>query len=76
MALLRLTDILHALVPSGFSALVDVSKEFYHFPTKSEDQPYLQVIHPKDGHYLAYAGFLMGSASSLGVAGQGVAALM
>ena len=72
----RLTDILPDLSPGGYTAIVDVSKEFYHFPTREEDRPYLGLVHPVTGKHLWYAGLPMGSASSPGTAGQGVAAIL
>jgi hypothetical protein len=75
VALPRLQDMLAALCPGGYSAVIDVSKEFYHFPTTKQDQPYLGLVHPATGDHYLYTGIPMGSASSPGVAGQGVAAL-
>ena len=72
----RLVDILPALCPGGYLAVVDVSKEFYHFPTRPDERPYLGLIHPSTGKHYWYRGIPMGSSSSPGVAGQGVAALL
>lgn len=56
--------------------MVDVSKEFYHFPTNPADHPYLGLIHPLTGEHYWYRGLPMGRASSPAIAGQGVVALM
>lgn len=72
----RLDGILPSLSPGGYSAIVDVSKCFYHFPTREQERPYLSLIHPKTGQHLWYAGLPMGSRSSPGISGQGLAAIL
>ena len=57
-------------------AVVDVSKEFYHFPMHPEECNYLGLIHPVTGQHLHYKGLPMGSSSSPSAAGKGVAALL
>ena len=57
-------------------AVVDVSKEFYHFPTCPEECNYLGLIHPITGQHLRYKGLPMGSSSSPFAAGKGVTALL
>ena len=52
-------------------AVVDVSKEFYHFPTRPEERNYLGLIHPVTGQHLRYKGLPMGSSSSPSAAGKG-----
>lgn len=76
VALPRPADILRSLCEGGYTAVVDVSKEFYHFPTRDSDREYLGLIHPKTGEHYWYRGLPMGSASSPAIAGQGVAALL
>ena len=73
VAMPRVADIAASLCHGGYSAIIDISKEFYHFPTREEDQPYLGLIHPKTGKHYCYAGSPMGSASTPGISGQATA---
>eukprot|EP00957_Ditylum_brightwellii_P193908 14767221-Ditylum_brightwellii.AAC.1 len=68
-------DILPCLTSGGYSAVIDISKQFYHFPTHPKDQPYLGLIHPITGKYLWYSRLPMGSVSSPGIAGNKMAAV-
>jgi hypothetical protein len=55
--------ILERLYAGGWSAIVDASKFFHHFPTHPKDWPYLGCIHPKMGQRLWYLGLPMGPVS-------------
>jgi hypothetical protein len=70
--------ILDQLYYGGYSAIVDASKFFYHFPTRPEERKYLGCIHPRcsDVH-LVYAGLPMGAGNSRpAIAGRHGAALL
>jgi hypothetical protein len=43
----RAKGILEKLYEGGWSAIVDASKFFHNFPTRTQDCPYLGCIHPK-----------------------------
>ena len=66
----RVDDILPQLHTGGWSAVADLSKFFYNFPTHPLDRPYLGCVHPGTGEILCYFGLPMGSASSPGLAGR------
>ena len=63
-------DILPHLCAGGWSAVADLSKFFYNFPTHPQDRPFLGCIHPGTGEILCYFGLPMGSGSSPGLAGR------
>ena len=52
----------------GYSAVVDLSKFFYNFPTHQEDRPYLGILHPGTHELLAYYGLAMGAGNSPAIA--------
>mmetsp|Transcript_23866 Transcript_23866/g.36251 ORF Transcript_23866/g.36251 Transcript_23866/m.36251 type:complete len:523 (-) Transcript_23866:744-2312(-) len=56
----RATHILDGMYPGGYSAVVDLSKYFYNFPTHPEDRPYLGLVHPIMGELYCYYGLPMG----------------
>jgi len=60
----RVGHILEEMYTGGYSAVVDMSKYFYQFPTHSKDRRYLGLIHPVTGHVYAYFGLPIGSSSS------------
>jgi hypothetical protein len=64
--------ILDQMYTGGWSAVVDVSKYFYHFNTRPEDQPYLGCLHPRNPDELryVYGGLPMGSGASPAIAGK------
>ena len=66
----RPLHILEQMYTGGYSAVIDVSKMFYQFPVRPEDQLFFGVVHPVGGRHLAYTGLPMGSGSSPGLAGR------
>ena len=54
----------------GFSAVVDFSKFFYHFPVHPEDQPYVGTVHPTSGDLWVYHGLPMGHGDTPAIAGR------
>ena len=62
--------ILDAMYTGGFSAVVDVSKMFYQFPTHPDDRRYLGLQHPLTGGMYQYGGLPMGAGNSPGLAGR------
>ena len=66
----RIFLILDAMYTGGFSAVVDVSKMFYQFPTHPEDRKYLGLQHPLTGGMYQYGGLPMGAGNSPGLAGR------
>lgn len=60
----RATHILDEMYPGGYSAVVDLSKYFYNFPTHPEDRPYLGLVHPITGQLYCYYGLPMGGGQS------------
>ena len=66
----RVSHILEEMYSEGYSAVVDMSKYFYNFPTHPKDRKYLGLIHPVTGHTYAYFGLPMGSSSSPGHANR------
>lgn len=67
----RASHIVDEFYHGGYSAVYDMSKFFYNFPTRAEDRPYLGLIHPKTADILAYYGLPMGGGNSPGVACRG-----
>jgi len=51
-------------VPGGYSAVMDLSKYFYNFPTHLDDRPYLGLVHPIMGELYCYYGLPMGRGQS------------
>jgi hypothetical protein len=68
--------ILEQLYTGGFSAVVDLSKYFYNFPTVPEERCFLGVISSRTGKAHVWAGLPMGSGNSPSIAGRGGASLM
>ena len=64
MHLLQPMDVLPRLYPGGFSAIVDASKYFHMFKTRTGEWKYLGVIHPGTGKYYVYTTLPMGSRNS------------
>ena len=60
----RSNHILEEMYTGGVSAVVDMSKYFYNFPSHVDDRPYLGLIHPITAILYAYFGLPMGSANS------------
>lgn len=60
----RATHILDEMYPGGYSAVVDLSKYFYNFPTHPEDRPYLGLVHPLTDELYCYYGMPMGGGQS------------
>eukprot|EP00957_Ditylum_brightwellii_P203310 15334122-Ditylum_brightwellii.AAC.1 len=69
-------DILQRLTLGGYSMVVDISKQFYNFPTAPEDRPYLGLIHPTTEVHLWYTELPMGGKSSPGISGRPMAGAM
>ena len=72
----RVDTILPLLYTGGYSAVLDASKFFYKFETRTEDQPYLGVIHPITREHYCYGGLPMGGANCPAIAGRVGAAFM
>ena len=72
----RSQDILPLLCAGGYSAVIDLSKYFYQFPTAAGDQQYLGCIHPATGEFYFYGGLPMGAGSSPGISGRFGAAMV
>ncbi|CAJ1968834.1 unnamed protein product [Cylindrotheca closterium] len=64
----RIAHIVDQMYTGGFSAVVDLSKFFYNFPTHPEDRPYLGLLHPKTEELLTYYGLAMGAGNSPAIA--------
>lgn len=60
----RVSHILPQLYAGGYSAVVDASKFFYQFKTRTEERPYLGMIHPITHEVYEYCGLPMGAANS------------
>jgi hypothetical protein len=60
----RISHILDQMYTNGYSAVVDLSKFFYNFPTHAEDRPYLGLLHPISGKLYCYYGLPMGAGNS------------
>ena len=71
-----MSDILASLIPGGYTAIIDVAKEFYHFPIQEQDRNYLGLIHPVTSQPYRYTKCPMGSASSPGIANRAIATIM
>jgi len=72
----RSDDILPRMYTGGWTAVADLSKFFYNFPTHPDDRLFLGCIHPTTGEHLCYFGLPMGSGSSPGLAGRYGASLL
>jgi hypothetical protein len=57
----RAEHILDQMYTDGWSAVLDLSKYFYNFPTHPDDRPYLGTLHPISQILLEYWGLPMGS---------------
>jgi hypothetical protein len=69
--------ILDQLYYHGYSAVVDASKFFYHYPTKPDERKYLGCIHPRyEDQHLGYTKIPMGAGNSPAIAGRHGAALL
>ncbi|CAJ1936814.1 unnamed protein product [Cylindrotheca closterium] len=66
----RIAHIVDQMYTEGYSAVVDLSKFFYNFPTHPEDRPYLGLLHPKTEELLSYYGLAMGAGNSPAIACQ------
>ncbi|CAJ1959796.1 unnamed protein product [Cylindrotheca closterium] len=64
----RIAHIVDQKYTEGYSAVVDLSKFFYNFPTHPEDRPYLGLLHPKTEELLTYYGLAMGAGNSPAIA--------
>lgn len=64
----RIAHILDSMYEGGYSAVIDLSKFFYNFPTHREDRPYLGLIHPVTQVLLTYYGLMMGAGNSPAIA--------
>eukprot|EP00957_Ditylum_brightwellii_P075159 5711588-Ditylum_brightwellii.AAC.1 len=42
----QVPDVLSRLTPGRYSVVIDISKQFYHFPTHPSNRPYLELMHP------------------------------
>jgi hypothetical protein len=60
----RISHILDQMYTNGYSAVVDLSKFFYNFPTHADDRPYLGLLHPISGKLYCYYGLPMGAGNS------------
>jgi hypothetical protein len=60
----RVSHILDQMYTNGYSAVVDLSKFFYNFPTHADDRPYLGLLHPVSGKLYCYYGLPMGAGNS------------
>jgi hypothetical protein len=69
-------DILPALYPGGYSAVVDASKYFHMFKTRKDEYKHLGIIHPNTGEILCYYRFPMGTRNSPGASGRFGAAFL
>ncbi|CAJ1953803.1 unnamed protein product [Cylindrotheca closterium] len=66
----RTAHIVDQMYTGGYSAVVNLSKFFYNFPTHKEDCPYLGLLHPRTKELLAYCGLAMGARNSPAIACQ------
>ncbi|CAJ1966080.1 unnamed protein product [Cylindrotheca closterium] len=57
----RISHIIDEMYTGGYSAVVDLSKFFYNFPTHAEDRPYLGLLHPRTKELVTYYGLAMGA---------------
>ncbi|CAJ1968848.1 unnamed protein product [Cylindrotheca closterium] len=64
----RIAHIVDQMYSGGYSAVVDLSKFFYNFPTHEDDRPYLGLLHPRTKELLAYYGLAMGAGNSPAIA--------
>ncbi|CAJ1946038.1 unnamed protein product [Cylindrotheca closterium] len=64
----RIAHIVDQMYTEGYSAVVDLSKFFYNFPTHPDDRPYLGLLHPKTAELLTYYGLAMGAGNSPAIA--------
>lgn len=64
----RIAHIIDQMYTGGFSAVVDLSKFFYNFPTHRDDRPYLGLLHPETKELVAYYGLAMGAGNSPAIA--------
>jgi hypothetical protein len=60
----RVSHILDEMYRGGYTAVVDLSKFFYNFPTHPDDRPYLGFLHPVSGILYCYFGLAMGAGNS------------
>ncbi|CAJ1948036.1 unnamed protein product [Cylindrotheca closterium] len=60
----QISHIIDEMYTGGYSAVVDLSKFFYNFPTHAEDRPYLGLLHPRTKELVAYYGLAMGAGNS------------
>jgi hypothetical protein len=68
--------ILEQLYSGGFSAVVDLSKFFYNFPTVPAERCFLGVVSSRTGKAYVWGGLPMGSGNSPSIAGRGGASLI
>jgi hypothetical protein len=72
----KTVHILEQLYTGGFSAVVDLSKYFYNFPTVPAERCFLGVISSRTSKVYVWGGLPMSSGNSPAVAGQGGASLV
>ena len=65
----RVNHILDLMYIGGFSAVINLSKLFYIFPTHYDDRPYLGLLHPITKILYCYYGQPMGVGNSPAIAG-------
>ena len=68
MHLLQPQDVLPRLYRGGYSAVIDASKYFHMFKTRTGEWKYMGVLHPGTGKWYAYAMLPMGTRASPSVA--------
>ena len=66
----RVSHMLDQMYTGGYSAVVDLSKFFYNFPTHPDDRPYLGLLHPVTEVLYSYFGLAMGAGNSPALAGK------
>lgn len=66
----RTLHILDQMYTGGYSAVVDLSKFFYNFPTHADDRPFLGLLHPITGVLQCYFGLPMGAGNSPALASR------
>jgi hypothetical protein len=66
----RVSHMLDQMYTGGYSAVVDLSKFFYNFPTHPDDRPYLGLLHPITDVLYSYFGLAMGAGNSPALAGR------
>ena len=64
----RIAHIIDQMYTEGYSAVVDLSKFFYNFPTHTDNRPDLGLLHPRTKELLAYYGLAMGAGNSPAIA--------